>query len=50
MAFRVSTLLKSMDLQWGQRVENSANLEWIMTLCPLSPDCLRHVPHDLWMA
>jgi hypothetical protein len=40
MVFRAPTLLKSMDLQCGQRVENSANLAWIMTLRPLSSDCL----------
>jgi len=47
MAFLAPTLLKSMDLQWGQRVENSPNLACIMTLCPHSPDFLWNAPPGL---
>ena len=47
MALRAPTSLKSIDLQRGQRVENSPNLAWIMTLRPLSPDRLQHVADDL---
>lgn len=41
MAFRAPTLLKSINLQCGQRVENSPAVARIMAPYRLSPHCLR---------
>ena len=42
MAFRAPTLLNSMDLQWGHRVENRLTVPRVITLPRLSPHWLRH--------
>ena len=48
VAFRTPTPLNSMDLQWGQRVEDSRAGAWVMAPhCRLSPYCRRQGPRDL---
>ena len=41
VAFRTPTPLNSMDLQWGQRVEDGRTAARVMALRQLSPYCPR---------